>query len=46
MEKQQRVSFREAMCLRCCMEHCLPVEELADKLMTPGFMTSSEYKYV
>ncbi|XP_070182401.1 uncharacterized protein [Littorina saxatilis] len=45
---REETSFqaKTEMCLRCVMEHMMPIEELADKLVTEGFLRGAEYRDV
>ena len=45
-QDQKSVCAKTHMCLRCVMEHMLPVEELADKLVTKGCLKQAVYRSV
>ena len=46
LQDQKSVCLRTHMCLRCVMEHMLPVEEFADKLVTQGCLKQPDYRSV
>ena len=46
LQDQKSVCLKTHMCLRCVMEHMLPVEELADKLVTQGCLKQPDYRSV
>ncbi|XP_070177142.1 uncharacterized protein [Littorina saxatilis] len=43
-QDQQHVHLKAHMCLRCAIEHMIPIEELADKLMIHGCLRSGEHR--
>ena len=46
LQDQRSVCLKTHMCLRCVIEHMLPVEELADKLVTQGCLKQPDYRSV